>query len=112
SVNDDSPTVTAADIQNGAVDEDALGGNAGDSYPETSVPLELSGVLHNTSNTFGTAGDIDATNTAQGSLGVHWGADDGAARTLTFDQSALPTGLKSGGADVHFWMSADHTTVE
>ncbi|ACI93156.1 vcbS [Afipia carboxidovorans OM5] len=110
---DDSPTITIANVQKGAVDEDALGGNAGDSYPMGSVPGELSGVLPVLpGNKLGIAGDIDATDTAHGTLGVNWGADDGAARTLTFDQSSLPTGLMSGHADVHIWISDDGATLK
>ncbi|BEV43880.1 hypothetical protein CRBSH125_00630 [Afipia carboxidovorans] len=110
---DDSPTITIANVQKGAVDEDALGGNAGDSYPMGSVPGELSGVLPVLpGNKLGIAGDIDATDTAHGTLGVNWGADDGAARTLTFDQASLPTGLTSGHADVRIWISNDGATLK
>ena len=68
-VDDDSPVITAASVQNGAVDEERLtGGNAGDSY--------------------GDGGDVtpaqgdDGNLTASGTLGISYGID-GPANVVT-----------------------------
>ncbi|MGX9393321.1 T1SS-143 repeat domain-containing protein [Nitrobacteraceae bacterium UC4446_H13] len=54
----------------------------------------------------------DQTVLANKSLGIQWGADDGPARDVTLLSSTAPAGLKAGGLDVHYSLSADgHTLI-
>src|SRR6185295_8797651 len=81
-VDDDSPIIVPASIQNGAVDEERLsGGNAGDSY--------------------GDGGDLadGGTLTATGTLGVSYGVD-GPAGSLIAPGTPSLFNFNSGGLNV------------
>ena len=45
------------------------------------------------------------------SLGIHWGADNGDKRDLTFDKQSAPEGLKSHGQDIHYEISDNGHTL-
>src|SRR5262249_14868941 len=90
-VDDDSPIINAASVQNGVVDEERLtGGNAGDSY--------------------GDGGDLtpaqgdDGNLTASGSLGISYGVDGpastamsaGTAQSLTFNGPPVGNSITVG----------------
>jgi VCBS repeat-containing protein len=47
----------------------------------------------------------EARPVANVSLGIHWGADNGDKRDLTFDKQSAPEGLKSHGQDIHYEIS-------
>jgi len=102
-IDDDSPVVDVGAIENGVVEEEQR---------------EVAGA-----GIDDTRGDGDAdrffnrnrtTDEADGSLGISWGADDGDARTLVFDEAQVEadlSGLTSRGDLINLTFSDDGTQL-